>query len=54
MEEMGVKYELLAGLGETEKQGKCKMIVYMVRGGGGEGDLKQSVKIWDPEQGHQK
>lgn len=53
MEEMGVKYELLAGLGETEKKGKCKMIVYMVRGGGA-GELKQSVKIWDPEQGRQK
>ena len=53
MEEMGINYELL-GLEETEKGRDLRWLCYMVREDGGEGELKQRVKTWKLERGHQK
>ena len=49
MEEMGINYELLAGLEEREKRGGLRWLCYIVRGDAGEGELKQRVKTWKPE-----
>ena len=54
MEEMGINYDLLAGLEEREKRGGLRRLCYIVRGDAGEGELKQRVKTWKPEKGHQK
>lgn len=54
IEEMGINYELLSGLEETEKGRGLRWLCYMVRGDGGEGELKQRVKTWKLESGHQK